>query len=343
MRKKFIEAFIALGEEIETYLSDAVVTTPFSKNLRQKVGESFYENGWFTEDNVKLSLKGISSWMKGEILASWLQNYPELESPKNVCIIMAGNIPLVGFHDLFATFLSGNKALIKMSSTDKLLIPVLLSRLVELEPLFEKRFQYIERLGEYDAVIATGSNNSARYFEYYFKSKPHIIRKNRNSIAVLSGKESDQELEELGKDVFTFYGLGCRNVSKVFIPAGFDINRLFKAFISFDYVAMNKKYINNYDYNKAIFMLNKADLLENGFFMMKEDPSIYSPVSMLYYQYYNDLNELNTVLERENENIQCVVTGISTLKKAVPFGKSQFPAVDDYADSIDTMTFLSSL
>lgn len=343
MREKFIEVFVALGQEIEAYLNDSTQISIFREQLKQKVGEAFYESGWFTEDNVKLSLKGISSWMKGESLTLWLKNYPEVKSPKDVCIIMAGNIPLVGFHDLFATLLSGNKALIKMSSNDKVLIPVLLSRLVELEPLFEQRFQYIDRLTDYDAVIATGSNNSARYFEYYFKSKPHIIRKNRNSIAVLTGKESDFELSELGKDIFTYYGLGCRNVSKVFIPTGFDINRLFNAFVAFDYVAMNKKYINNYEYNKAIFMLNKADLLENGFFMMKEDPSVYSPVSMLFYQYYKDLDEVNTFLENEDEHIQCVVTGVSGLKKAVPFGKSQFPAVDDYADGVDTMSFLCAL
>jgi hypothetical protein len=343
MRDKYIRAFSKLGTEINDFLEGSHMDGKLSKQLEDNMLRAFHENGWFTEDNIRLSLQGIASWLSEEKLSTWLEKYPPSEDSQRVGIIMAGNIPLVGFHDLLCVLLSGHQAMIKMSSSDKVLLPILIDRLSEIEADFSGKTSLVERLSDFDAVIATGSNNSARYFEYYFRNKPHIIRKNRNSLAILSGIESEEQLRELGKDIFCFYGLGCRNVSKVLLPEGFDLNRIFGAITEFEGVAMNKKYANNYDYYKAFYMLNKADLLENGFFLMKEDSSLYSPVAMLFYQFYSDANDLKTILEIEEENLQCLVTDIPGLPRSVPFGKSQFPTVDDYADGVDTMKFLCDL
>ncbi len=343
MENKII-ALSKLGREIEeTVSSDDFGTNDLGRKISDKIGEAYHENGWFTKEAVLMSLHGISSWLNEDTLQQWKKLYEISPERKKVGLIMAGNIPLVGFHDLLCVLLSENTAQIKMSSSDKSLLPGILERLVEIEPEFKDQINFVQKLSDYDAVIATGSNNSARYFEYYFRNKPHIIRKNRNSIAVLKGDETEEELRELGKDIFSYYGLGCRNVSKILIPEDFDLDRLFGAILDFNEVAMNKKYANNYDYYKALYLLNKADLIENGFLLVKEDSTLHSPVSMLFYQRYQNENDIKEYIEIEKENIQCVVSKSEVIENAVPFGKSQFPSVDDYADGVDTMKFLTSL
>ena len=318
----------------------------FSKTLDSKMELAAAHNGWFTEGNVNQALLGIVQMTDADKIQKWTSKYnldQDRSQAKRIGIIMAGNIPMVGFHDLLCTLCAGHNAVVKLSSDDRVLLPFITDTLFEIEPSLKDSVEYVERLENFDAVIATGSNNSARYFEYYFKNKPNIIRKNRNSIAVLDGSETKEELTEFGKDLFLFYGLGCRNVSKVFLPKDFDLNRIFGAIMGYEDVADNKKYANNYEYYKAIYLMNSDDLLENGFFLMKEDTSLYSPVSMLFYERYDDIKEVNSFIENESENIQCIIGKNESLPARIDFGKSQLPELWDYADGVDTMDFLMRL
>ena len=276
------------------------------------------------------------------MLTSWLNPYKlnDCPSPKKVLIIMAGNIPLVGFHDLLTVLISGHKAIIKMSSSDNILLKVLIDKLINIDSAFKERIFLIDDLKDrkFDAIIATGSDNSAEYFEYYFKDTKRIIRKNRRSIAILSGNESEIQLKGLADDVFAYFGLGCRNVSKLFLPQGFDLNRLFKAFLPYSSVLEHKKYANNYDYNKAIFLMGSNTLVENGFLLMKEEKSLLSPVAMLYYEYFQDIITIDKYIEENQEKLQCIVS-----EEKIPFGSTQEPNLWDYADGVDTIDFLRML
>jgi hypothetical protein len=233
--------------------------------------------------------------------------------------------------------------LIKLSSQDKQLIPYILDKLTEIEPGFKEQFEFIERLKDFDAVIATGSNNTSRYFEYYFSKVPHIIRKNRNSIAVLSGKESREELRALGHDIFDYYGLGCRNVSKFYIPKGYNFNTFFESIEDFKSVADHHKYNNNYDYNKSIFLVNMDKHLDNGFLLLKEDKRMASPLAVVYYEEYESIREVEKELLENKEGIQCIISSSDLSVNILPFGQSQRPGLWDYADGIDTMAFLRGL
>lgn len=340
MQEKSIQAFSKLGQELKSGLAGE--ESPLFARLQEQFSRTYSENGWFTEDNIRRALYGISDWLDERNLSSWAEKYAQTD-PKRVGIVMAGNIPMVGFHDLLSVLTSGHKAVVKLSSSDKVLLPILMQRLTDIEADLTPNIEFVDKLKDFDAVIATGSNNTSRYFEYYFRDKPSIIRGNRNSMAVLSGDESEEELEKLGEDVFTYFGLGCRNVSKLLIPQDFDLDRIFGAFVGFADVAMNKKYANNYDYYKAIYILNKADLLENGFLLMKEDSSLHSPVSMLFYQRYSDIKEAKDILSIEADQLQCVVSHLDEIDHAVAFGDTQRPSISDYADGVDTMKFLSEI
>jgi hypothetical protein len=259
---------------------------------------------------------------------------------------MAGNIPMVGFHDLLAVLLSGNFAVIKLSGDDKHLLPFVTKILCTIEPAYKERIEFREgRLSEIDAVIATGSNNSARYFEYYFGKIPHIIRKNRNSVAVLSGDEPPEELKKLGADIFSYFGLGCRNVSKLFIPKGYDLNLFFNAIFSYQEIINHNKYANNFDYNRAVYLMgkDKEGLLENGFLFLVKSLEYASPVAVIFYEYYDDIALVNAKLTSDKEQIQCIVSNIQAIQNRIPFGKAQQPELWDYADNVDTMEFLIGL
>lgn len=297
-------------------------------------------NGWFTPVAVKTAFLGISTWLNENDLTNWVESYPIREkNPKTIALIMAGNIPLVGFHDFIAVFLSGNKALIKLSSDDKHLLPALVNLLALFDPEIKDWVEIKDfKLAGFDAVIATGSNNSANYFHSYFGKYPHIIRQNRSSIAVLDGTETKEELEALGEDIFTFFGLGCRNVSQIWIPQDFDLNRLFEALFKFNQVVNHNKYANNYDYNKAVFLMNLENLLDNGFLLLKEDDQLTSPLGMLHYKRYTDLSEVDQFIQTNEDKIQVVIGHHYT-----PFGKSQQPGLSDFADGIDTLAFLTGL
>ncbi|MFM7234998.1 MAG: acyl-CoA reductase [Flavobacteriales bacterium] len=309
--------------------------------MNQLIETHIHHNGWFTQNNIRKALFAWGEELQAKKINQWLDQYAWAEEgiPKKVGIICAGNLPLVGLHDVLSVILGGHIAYVKMSSDDRLLMPALLKLLMRLDESVLNQLVFAEgRMNDMEAIIATGSNNTSRYFEQYFGHLPHIIRKSRTSVAILSGNETDDELKALGNDVFDYFGLGCRNVSKVYLPEGFDINRLFNALYSFNDIIHHHKYANNYDYNKAVWLLNSEKLLDNGFILLKEERSLASPTGSLYYEFYADEGQVREELALRSEEIQCVVS-----RKDVPFGHSQRPALWDYADGVDTLSFLTEL
>lgn len=299
-------------------------------------------NPWFTKFHTELMLQSFREhFFNEENIRNWLSSYEPLEEKnKTIGLVLAGNIPFVGMHDIISVLASGNKAKIKLSSKDQFLFPYLFGKLAETDPSLKEKIEFVDRLENFDAVIATGSNNSARYFEYYFGKYPHIIRKNRTSVAILTGDESEEDLHALGKDVFYYYGLGCRNVGKIYMPEFFEPEKLFRIWDALHYVMENNKYKNNYDYNRALLLLNQAPHLANDFFMMVEQPGLFSPLASVYYEYYSDRTELDVKINAVADDLQCVVTSAEGNTK---FGQTQFPGLTDYADHVDTMAFLKSL
>ncbi|MBS1572495.1 MAG: acyl-CoA reductase [Bacteroidetes bacterium] len=308
-------------------------------NLLQK---SKIENSWFTVENQKFALLHWANIMNKGALKQWTDCYHVANKPKRIGLILAGNIPLVGLHDVVSVILSGHIPVIKLSSKDRLVLPFLLN-------LWNKfsgdsiQYEIVEKLENYDAVIATGSNNTARYLEYYFKEKPNIIRKNRTSIAVLSGAESETELQNLAEDIFRYYGLGCRNVTRLFVPKDFLLDRLFESFISFKEISNHHQYNNNYEYNRAIYLLNQEKFWDNNFVLLKEDDALFSPLAVINFSRYESLEEVKDFINENSENIQCVVANENLKMNALHFGEAQFPSWDTYADNVDTMAFLGGL
>jgi hypothetical protein len=314
------------------------------EQLSSLISSAKQYNAWFTPQSTAMAIKAISEMLNETDLDQWIDtNTDEPVKMNAIGLILAGNIPLVGFHDILCVLASGNKALIKLSSQDKQLIPYILSKLSEIEPLFTEQFEFIERLKDFDAVIATGSNNTSRYFEYYFSKVPHIIRKNRNSIAFLNGNENREELKSLGHDIFDYFGLGCRNVSKIYVPKGYNFNTFFESIEEFKSVADHHKYNNNYDYNKSIFLVNMDKHLDNGFLLLKEDKRMASPLAVVYYEEYESIQEAEIELLANEDGIQCIISRSDLSMNVLPFGQSQRPGLWDYADGVDTMAFLRGL
>mgnify|MGYP003392972626 CR=1 FL=1 len=347
---KRIKAFEQLGNFMSQFSTDSYKKQPevyndiFFDQIQDEITKSINNNSWFTIDNMIFAFKSWSESLTQNNLEQWTNQYQfNNNKPKTIGLIMAGNIPLVGFHDFLSILIAGHKALVKLSSNDHKIVPILAQYLQKIEPEFENCITFTDyKIENFDAVIATGSNNSARYFEYYFGKYPHIIRKNRNSVAVITGNETDKELELLGEDVFCYFGLGCRSVSKIFIPKNYDLNKLFKAFYSYRTLLEYKKYSNNYDYNKAVYLMSLFKIYDNGFLILKEDNSYSSPIASLFYEYYDSIEKLNEKLLSDQEKIQCIISK-STLKNAIPFGTSQKPTLWDYADNVDTLEFLLKL
>ena len=303
------------------------------------------QNSWFTQHNLTFARNTWATTLSEANIKRWLSAY-KLSEPQNIkkiLLIMAGNIPLVGFHDLLCVWVSGHKAVVKLSSEDKLLLPFIVEQLRDLIPEWAEAVTFSDgKVTDFDAVIATGSNNTARYFEYYFGKKPHIIRKNRNSVAVLTGKETQEELTALGKDIFQYYGLGCRSVSKLFVPENYSFDAFFQAIYAYRDIINEQKYANNYDYNKAVYLMSLYKLLENGFLILKEDKSYASPIATLFYEYYTDTEALKKQLITDTEQIQCIVAK-GLLPDEIAFGNTQIPQLWEYADNVDTLKFLSNL
>lgn len=335
--KERIESFSRIGEMLRLALHDE--NRDYGQIIADLITTEHLNNEWFTPDNVRMSLNAIANELTEKNLSEWCSAYPELTEkivPYNIGVVMAGNIPLVGFHDFLCVLISGNRIIIKASSKDKRLIALIADMLYNINPEFRDLIRISsDTLSGFDAVIATGSDNSSRYFEYYFGKYPHIIRKNRNSIGVLNGNETADELKELGKDVFSYFGLGCRNVSKIYIPQGYDINFLTKNWEQYSGIVKHEKYANNYDFNKAVYIVKKEKFHDTGFILCTEESRIASPVSVLYYEYYTTEDYLLNELKSINEKTQCIVG-----KNYVTFGQAQFPKLWDYADGTDTLDFL---
>jgi len=338
----FLKEFLTIDFENDTAVS---FHSRFYLELKKIVETYRHYNAWFTKENI---LYALSQWKEAlieENLSAWLSPYhlTDQRAPKTIGVIMAGNIPMVGFHDLLSTLICGHKAKIKLSSKDHLLLPFFIRFLCYIRPQWEKYIQIVEnQLTDFDAVIATGSNNTSRYFQYYFSKYPRIIRKNRISAAVLTGNESERDLRNLGEDIFRYFGLGCRNVSKIFVPKHFDLNGLLKRFSPFREVMDHHTYRNNYDYYKTVFLMNRDKIIDNGFIILKEDQNLYSPIGTLFYEYYKDLSAIKDLLKREKDKIQCVVSQSFTADE-ISFGQTQKPALNQYADGVDTLAFLNTL
>ncbi|MCF2494524.1 acyl-CoA reductase [Dyadobacter chenhuakuii] len=335
-RAQRINAFINLGKFITNPQNESVI--------EEWIARANSRNNWFTPENVARSLNAIAhQFLNPDKLNVWTAQYPEPVSFQKIGVVMAGNIPAVGFHDALSVIISGHILMAKPSSDDQMLIHALLDKLMEIEPGLKEHIQFVERLNDADAYIATGSDNTARYFHYYFAKKPNIIRRNRTSVAILTGKESTEELAALGRDVLQYFGLGCRNVSKLFVPVGYDFTKFYESIQDLDKTYLHHhKYFNNYEYNKSIFLVNRVPHYDNGFLLLTESKALVSAISVLHYETYESVTDIEAPLNDQAEKIQCVVTNADiALPGLIPFGKTQEPGLYDYADAVDTMAFLA--
>lgn len=329
--KERIDLLVKLGEYFDTN----------NKALQSAKQKAQAQNAWFSIEFIDLALSNIAQYfLQRNLLEAWIKQYDLKDNSfykKNVGIIMAGNIPLVGFHDFLCVFISGHKAIIKPSSKDELLIKHIAEKFFEWNAAAKDHIEFAENLKNCDAYIATGSNNSSRYFEYYFSKYPNIIRKNKTSVAVLNGNETIEELSLLADDMQLYFGMGCRNVTKIFVPEGYDFVPLLSALKKYNYFIDFNKYKNNYDYQLALLIMNHKFYMTNDSIILTENDSVFAPVSQVNYCYYNEPKSLVENLSK-NGDIQCIVG-----KNFIPFGKAQSPLLTDYADGIDTMKFLNEL
>lgn len=344
-----IDSFHSLGEEIRNFL-DGEEFRQVEWNKTLQLAEQ--ENSWFTNENSKLALLGILQWLDRDILNKWLAEYVELDmentKPITIGVVTAGNIPLVGFHDFLCVLLSGNILHAKLSHSDLRILPFLAARLIEIEPEWKSKIEFVEKLNtSVDAIIATGSNNTARHFEYYFRNTPHIIRKNRNGIAILNGSESDEELYALGIDIFSYFGLGCRNVSKLYVPLDYDFTNFFENIEPFKNVINHNKYHSNYVYNRTIYLMDGKKFTDNGFLAVINNPNFSSPIAVLNFEEYDTLESLAKKLLSFQEQIQCVALAAPVKQKLktsglplVTLGETQSPSLSNYADGVDVLKFL---
>ena len=339
-REKQISGLAQLGFYINRFLEVKPenyneVDEKFAALLRK----SEIENSWFTQESQRFALKQWADLLTEENLNHWLSKYKPSHNSKKVGLILAGNIPMVGFHDVISVILSQHIALIKLSSKDRTILPFLLNKWQEFSEA-ELQYEFVEKLQDFDAVIATGSNNTARYLEYYFKDHLSIIRKNRTSIAVLKGDETPEELQLLAEDIFRYYGLGCRNVTRLFIPQDFVIDGLFENFLNFKEIINHNKYANNYEYNRAIYLLNQERFWDNNFVMLKEDEALFSPLSVINFTRYKNIDEVKSFIKENEENIQAIVAKPELGLDSIALGEAQNPDLETYADHVDTMQFL---
>lgn len=349
--KNRIEVFIKLGEflkELSTGNNSSHISFVFEQyfnSVNNIIKNSEKHNPWFIEKNVRFALNSIAESLEKDNIIKWINPYREKIEKRvncvNVGVVMAGNIPVVGFHDFLCVLMSGNRFIGKLSSDDSELLPAISKVLIEIEPDFKDKIHFTEdKLQNFDAVIATGSDNTSRYFEYYFGKYPNIIRKNRNGVAILTGDETKNDMEKLGFDIFMHFGLGCRNVSKLFVPEDYSFDQFFEGMEKFNCALNHSKYINNYDYYKSIYLINKEKHLDNGFLLLREDDSFSSPISVIFYEKYKNEKQLSDRLNSNKAKIQCILAKDNKIPEAIPFGSSQSPQLWDYADGIDTMDFL---
>lgn len=337
-----IESFTYLGSVV----SDWLMSGSQEHKIFRAIERTWLLNPWFTPDFYKLALEGIASWLQSDLLRTWVAENAIADAgpDKRVGVVMAGNIPLVGFHDFLSVVISGNRFIGKLSSKDPYVLPLLAGLMIEAYPALGERIAFTNHtLPGFDAVIATGSNNSSRYFEQYFGKYPHIIRRSRTSVAILSGKETLAELEKLSNDIFLYFGLGCRSVSKVFVPCDFDMSRLIDATSRFSFFAGHQKFANNYEYQRAIAMVAQEAYIDGKFFLLKESAEFHSAPAVVYAERYTNRDAVYETLEHHKESIQCIVSGVKTTGEEVEPGMAQFPRINDWADHINTLEFLREL
>ncbi|HAZ04051.1 MAG TPA: acyl-CoA reductase [Marinilabiliales bacterium] len=340
-KQTIIKDFSALGSKMVT-LSGEIEKEPYT-TVFQKANT---DNPWFTFKFMAEAFRAVGQSLAPEKLEKWLSAYtlPEKPAPKTIGLVLAGNIPLVGFHDILCTLVSGHNVLAKLSSKDQHLYSILKNLLTEINPVYDQRITFTDRnLQGMDAIIATGSDNSARYFDYYFAKYPHIIRKNRNSLAILAGDETDAELELLADDIFMYFGLGCRNVSMLWLPESFPIDRLFRSFEKYYPLIDHHKYGNNYEYQRAIKLLNQETFLDNNMVLLKEDARLASPIAVVHYQWYASPQKAINYIDFHGDKIQCVVSKTKWPFDSYELGAAQKPELWDYADQVDTLSFLLNL
>jgi len=334
-----INVLVKLGEALKK-----------DEELDSVIAKAALYNPWFTSEFCRYAIDAIiGKMLNAEKLEQWLSRYEVGEASdgkvKTIGIIMAGNLPLVGFHDFLCVYISGCNAKIKLSGKDDVLFPYVYDKLCQIDPTVRDRSAIIERLEGFDAVIATGSNNTNRYFDYYFRDYPKILRRSRSSVAILNGTETDEELFGLADDIFMYFGFGCRNVSKLYVPEGYEITRLFPYFDRYKWMHGHTKYMNNYDYNRALLLMNRTAHLANEIIMLEENTGISSPVSVLYYEVYKNVKSIEEMIKYNIDSIQCIVSNESTVSETdmediVKFGHTQLPELWDYADNVDTMLFI---
>ena len=336
-----IQAFKQLG---------ALLADPLGVNrtFGEVIERQYRENSWFTPEFCRHALSALGQMLAPKALDAYYTRYKDIapdEDPcRTVAVISAGNIPVAAFHDFFCTLVSGNDYQGKLSSQDKLLLPALAQELIHIEPRFAERISFVEKVSDFDAVIATGSNNSARYFDYYFSKYPHILRKNRNSVAVLNETESDDELRALANDIYLYFGLGCRSISKLFVPRNYDFLPFLQILTQESQpIAQHHQFNNNLEYQKAVHLMNQIPYMDAGTFLLVENQSYASPIGMVYYEYYDDIESVNRRLEADSELLQCIVSRDPHITHAEPFGSAQSPTLTDYPDGIDTLKWLLAI
>lgn len=338
---------LTLQKRIDAFARLGLLFHQPDHELKEITNLAGQKNGWFNPESVAKAISSLGKMLSKNKLENWLSayNFPENKPVKTVGLVLAGNIPLVGFHDILCVILSGNRALIKLSAGDDRLIPYVLKKLIDIEPGFKNNIEITERLKDFDAVIATGSNNTSRYFDYYFGKVPNIIRKSRTSVAVITEETTPEQIALLGHDIFDYFGLGCRNVSKIYLPKNFTVDRFFEGVEHFNGIINHHKYNNNYEYQKSIYLVNGHAHFDNGFLLLKEDAALVSPLSVLYYERYENLDEVEKSIDENISHIQCVVSGtkMDIANQVVNFGESQNPGPGDYADGVDTLAFLTAL
>lgn len=352
--EKRIKAFVALGKLLREYFKldkgsgYSTLLTRWSPEIEKIIKEQYIYNAWFTEKNVNYALNVWANLLTYENLQKWTFPYSEqinkIKKTSNIGVIMAGNIPLVGMHDFISVLITGNRFVGKLSSKDDFLLKLISNILCYIDSSFSDLIRFTDNLKDHpDAIIATGSSNSARYFEYYFSKFPHIIRKNRNSVAILSGHENNTDILNLANDIFTYFGLGCRNVSKLYVPEGFTFDHFFTVIEPWRILYQHNKYANNYDYHKSVYLMNRIPFFDNGFVLVKNDCQIYSPLSVIFYEYYSDITILAAEIKAKESEIQCIVSKDNEFERSILFGKSQSPELWDYADNINNLEFLLKL
>jgi hypothetical protein len=340
---KRIKSFALLGDQLRRYHEDSSDQEILPLVEASRI--AYNENQWFTPPNIRIALNYLGEVLTGDNLSAWtsgyFQKFSKTTKQKTIGVVMAGNIPAVGFHDFLCVLITGHKIKAKLSSSDARLLPAMAEILIDYMPEWKEQIAFTAgRLEHFDAIIATGSDNTSRYFDYYFGKYPHIIRKNRNSVAIVTGSENEEDLQKLADDMMLYFGMGCRNISKIYVPAGYDFSLLIKVLGKYEHYANHNKYRNNYDYWKSIFMVTQIPVIDTGYILFKEDHSFKSRIAVVHFEFYSHFNNVLLALENNRDSIQCIVSCDSLPCPTVLPGKAQQPALWDYADKVDTLDFL---